>query len=464
MSNLLSNRNLVSLSGFGQTAQADGYYVSPSSVEAISELIKLAGQRGRKILFRGAGRSYGDANILAESIVVDLTRLNRILNWDPLTGRVEVEGGVTIEDLWRHCLPDGWWVPVVSGTMFPTLGGALAMNIHGKNCGKAGPLANYVEELDILDAKGELHTLRPGSDTFNAVIGGMGLLGPIVRVVLRLHEVSCGFLDVQPVSIKNIEHHFQVFSEFESWDYRVSWVDGFPSGNRLGRGLFHAARYASAVDPVSLKADHQDLPDTLFGLLPKSVMWRFLKPFTNRAGMRLVNGAKYTASAVLPSTPHPQSLVGFSFLLDYVPNWRRAYEPGGLIQYQSFVPKEHAERVFAQQLELQQQAGLENFLGVLKRHQPDPYWLSHAVDGFSYAADFKVTAQNRERLWKLCHQMNELVLEAGGKFYFAKDSTLRKEDVRRSLGEDVLKRFGAMRDRFDPERIFSNQLAERLLD
>ena len=46
---------------------------------------------------------------------------------------IEAEPGLTIEGLWRRTIQDGYWPAVVPGTMLPTLGGCLAMNIHGKN-------------------------------------------------------------------------------------------------------------------------------------------------------------------------------------------------------------------------------------------------------------------------------------------------------------------------------------------
>jgi decaprenylphospho-beta-D-ribofuranose 2-oxidase len=179
--------------------------------------------------------------------------------------------------------------------------------------------------------------------------------------------------------------------------------------------------------------------------------------------MRFTNWAKHTASSVLGDRKEiTQSLVGFSFLLDYVPNWRRAYLPGGFIQYQSFVPKDQAKRVFSEQLRMQQQAKLESFLGVLKRHRPDPFLLTHAVDGYSLALDFKVTKRNWPRLQELCHRMNDLVLDAGGRFYFAKDSTLRPEDARRFLGKDALCRFQELKRSLDPDGLLTSALAERL--
>jgi decaprenylphospho-beta-D-ribofuranose 2-oxidase len=379
---------------------------------------------------------------------------------------IDCEGGVTIEMIWRHVLEDGYWPPVVSGTMFPTLGGALAMNIHGKNNFCSGTLGEHVVDMDVLTAAGELLTLTSADDLFYAVISGFGSLGVITRVKMMMKKVHSGDLHVLPLAPANWDEQFKTFEDLEpTADYIVSWVDCFGKGDSAGRGAFHAAWYTEVEGDFSatLRPEHQDLPDTILGFFPKSVVWRLLKMLCNRPGMRFLNWAKYRSGRLLGNgKPHGQSLVGFSFLLDYVPNWRDAYRPFGFIQYQSFVPKERAREVFAKQIQMQQEAHLESFLGVMKRHRPDKFLFSHAVDGYSLALDFKVTRKNWKRLQDLCHRMNDVVLAAGGRFYFAKDSTLRPSDVRSYMGEESMSKYRAIKKQLDPDGLFTSELARRL--
>jgi FAD/FMN-containing dehydrogenase len=159
---------------------------------------------------------------------------------------------------------------------------------------------------------------------------------------------------------------------------------------------------------------------------------------------------------------HFQGHAGFAFLLDYVPGWRQMYAPGGFIQYQPFVPKEHAKEVFTQILKRCQQKNMPSYLGVLKRHRPDDFLLSHVVDGYSFAMDFPVTSSNREALWAMCHELSELVLEAGGRFYPAKDAVLRPQDFKRAWGQERIGRFRALRKRVDPDRILRTEWASRV--
>lgn len=460
MTPLLPAEKMQRLSGFGQFAFADGYVYSPTNTAQIIEVFELAKATGRQVALRGAHRSYGDAAIAAECLVIDLCAMNKILGWDPQTGVVEAEPGATLSDLWHKTLPDGWYLPVVSGTTLTSLGGALAMNIHGKNNWAHGPLGEHVVEFDLLTPKGETLTVHKEDELFYQVIGGLGLLGAITRVKLQMNKVPSGEVRVQAVSCRNWSEQFAAFEQYEGkCDYIVSWIDCFAQGASAGRGILHVAWYEDG-DPSTL--GKQDLPAKVFCIVPKSSVWRFLKLLNHRAGMKFVNGAKHFAGARLEhGKSKRQSLAAFNFLLDYVPGWEKAYLPGGLIQCQFFIPKAEAPRVFAELTKLQQEAKLESFLSVMKRHRPDKFLLSHAVDGYSLALDFKVTEPNRSRLLDLARRMNDLALAAGGRFYFAKDSTLTAAQAHAFLG-DALSQFREVKKSLDPDNLLTSDLARRL--
>ena len=137
--------------------------------------------------------------------------------------------------------------------------------------------------------------------------------------------------------------------------------------------------------------------------------------------MRAVNLGKFLAGRLSGTHRYRQTLAGFNFLLDALPNWRNVYLPGGFIQYQLFVPKERALAVMTEAIRLQHKLGVVSYLGVLKRHRLDPLPNGYTPDGYSLALDFPVTRRNAQRLIALCRRCDELVREAGGKVYRAKD-------------------------------------------
>lgn len=462
---------LERVEGFGRAVGAAGYVYRPSTLEALAATLGQAVREDRPVVLRGAGRSYGDAALGAEAVVLSLERMRRILAWDPATGIMDVEPGVSVRDAWRYALGDGWWPAVVPGTMMPTLAGCLAMNVHGKNNWARGTVGDACRELDLLLPGGETLTVsrdhRP--DLFHAVIGGFGQLGLIIRARLQLKKIHSGLVEVKALSAPNLETMLREVDEAKGdHEYVVGWIDAFAGGKGLGRGQIHLARYLEPQEDLepaqSLRLEAQDLPDTFFGLLPRSIMWRLMWPWTNRFGMRWVNRVKYRLSSTLQEgAVYRQSLAGYQFLLDYVPGWEKAYQPGGLIQHQSFVPKQAAEEVFRKQLEACRKARMPSFLAVLKRHRPDPFLLTHAVDGYSLALDFPVTQRNRERLWALVRELATPVVEAGGRFYPAKDAALPADLYQATFQDGELDRFQTLKEELDPKGTLTSSLAQRLL-
>ncbi len=480
----LPTERLEPLVGWGGTIEGAAYVFRPSTLRQLKEAFAMARASGCKVTLRGAGRSYGDAALGHENIMIDLTRMNRILAWDPESGVITCEPGVTIKQLWEYAIEDGWWPPVVPGTMFPTLGGVLAMNIHGKNNFKASALGEHVMAFDFLAASGEeLHVMNPiaqqGSiandagvggetDLFHSIVGSFGMLGCFTSITLQLKKVYSGDLDVKVLIANDLHELFQIYEDkIPKSDYLVGWIDAFATGNKLGRSIVHQANYLpNGADPTpvqSLRVTHQNLPELIAGIVPKSILWIFMRPFSNRFGVRFINWAKYVSSKISPKKQFRQAHAAFAFLLDYVPNWKKSYGVGGLIQFQSFIPKASAEAAFRKQLELCQRESLPPFLAVFKRHQADNFLMTHAVDGFSLALDFKVTKKNRSRVWKLTEHLNEIVLDCGGRFYMAKDLTLTRDAFRRYLGEETLAKFKALKSRFDPDEMLESELSKRLL-
>lgn len=463
----LSPKYFAQFENFGHSLRATAYRFRPTSVKEIEEVFCLARESKLTVTARGAGRSYNDAALNGGGIILDMSAMNRILDWDPATGRVRCEPGVTLEQLWQRVEPNGWWPPVVSGTMRTTLGGCLSANIHGKNNFRMGPIGEHVVEFTAFLPTGEEITCTPQQNAalFHGMISGLGMLGVFTSVTLQMKHVDSGLLEVHAWPVHDLHEHLSFLLEkAPDHDYTVGWMDTMTGGKNLGRGQIHAANYLHGhEDPnpqKTMQLGNQVLPPRIFGVFPKSILYLFMIPFANNLGWRAVNVAKYMAS--LRTHTFRQSHAAFHFLLDYVPNWELSYGRGGMIQYQSFVPKETAEDAWRELLSLSQQRGLPSYLGVTKRHRPDKFLLTHAVDGFSLALDFKVTNANRATLSKMLQDFDRIVLNAGGRFYFAKNSETSAEAARTFLGEVTIAKFKELKKRCDPDNVLESDLFRRV--
>src|SRR5262249_10989905 len=153
------------------------------------------------------------------------------------------------------------------------------------------------------------------------------------------------------------------------------------------------------------------------------------KPLATPPGIALANWGQWLRGN-LPwaSRPHRERYIPATFLLDFVPDFKRIYRPGGLVQQQSFVRREQAPAVFRALLARSLLAGLQPSLAVLKRHRPSPFLLNYLPDGYSLALDYAVPSGREAATLKLLANLNTLVAENGGMFFLAKDSTLTPED------------------------------------
>jgi hypothetical protein len=416
------------LAGWGMADFCTALAYHPRDAAEVAEAVADAARRDLTIVHRGAGISYGDASLNEGGAVIHTSALDRILHFDPVKGTVRAEAGVSIAGVWRYVLSSGWWPPIVPGTMHVTLGGAAAMNIHGKNGFKSGCFGDHVLALTLLDSSGEVRELTRAahSNRLKEIIGAQGLNGTILDVTLQLKKVSSGMLEVTPIPTGSLEENLEKLDVIaRAHDYAVGWIDAFASGRSTGRGLLHAASHPAPDHRASGKhtdVGSQELPSAIFGLLPSRHVWRFARPFVHGPGMRAINFAKSLMGQLGGTRPFLQPHAAFHFLLDYVPNWKYVYRPGGLLQYQFFAPADAALPMFREALRMQQRAGMPSYLAVLKRHRRDEFAASYSVDGYSLAMDFPRNRRSDPALLAMLREFDMLQRSMGGHVYAAKDS------------------------------------------
>ncbi len=374
------------------------------------------------------GRSYGDSALARKILLV--TRLNHFLSFDPQTGLLRAEAGVSLREIIQVFLPRGWFLPVVPGTQFVTLGGAVAADIHGKNHHHHGCFSEFVEELLLfIPEKGLIRTSRKENpEIFYATCGGMGLTGIILEVSLRLREVPSAFIRQDIVLLSGLEKIIEAFEEYQEALYTVSWV------NCTAKKPFSRA--------VLLVGEHaQEAPLKISSQKPKGI------PFTPPLSLvrpwiiRVFNWLYYRRASHKPHT----SLIPieeFFFPLDKWHNWNRFYGPKGFLQYQFVIPKAeglYALKEIAQEI---RKSGISSSLAVLKLFGPEnKNFLSFPMEGYTLALDFPYS----EELFKLLARLDQIVLESGGRFYLAKDARLKASVFEK--GYPQIDRFRSLRER-----------------
>ena len=443
------------LTGFGRTAPTWARVAEVTAADQVLAALRDPGPRG--VTARGLGSSYGDPAQNAGGLVLDMTGLDRIHRIDAEEQTVTLDAGVSLDTLMRRALPFGLWVPVLPGTRQVTVGGAIASDIHGKNHHTAGSFGNHVLSLDLACADGSVRTLTPDgpeSELFWATTGGMGLTGIILRATLKLHRTESAYYVVDTDRTANLDELMELLTDGsdDRYGYSAAWFDSTSTGAALGRAVLtrgSLARYDQL--PAKLRKD------PLRFAAPQLLRFPDVFPsgLANPRTLRAFSEAWYR-KAPKRQRGSVQNITAFYQTLDVFANWNRVYGKRGFLQYQFIVPLA-ATDAFRRIVEVIAHSDHASGLNVLKRFGPgNEAPLSFPAEGWTITVDFPIAPGLNE----LCVTLDEMVLEAGGRHYLAKESRTSPAAIRR--GYPRLDEWRKTRDAVDPDGVFTSDLARRL--
>lgn len=370
----------------------------------------------RPLLPFGNGRSYGDVCLNDRGTLLVTRGLDRFMAFDPQTGILRGEAGVTLAELLALVVPQGWFLPCTPGTRQVTLGGAVANDVHGKNHHAMGSFGHHVRALELLRSDGEVIHCGPDQEPawFAATVGGLGLTGLVRWVELQLMPVQTAWMWAESQRFSCLDAFWELNQRAEAdWPYTVAWIDCLAKGRARGRGILLAARHAPprATFPV-FKEGRKRMPvDPPLSLV-------------NRLSLRAFNALYYR----LPVRPQGElcHYVPYFYPLDAIQGWNRIYGRSGFYQYQCVLPPEAARPATAALLDTIARRGEGSFLAVLKTfgHRESMGMLSFPRPGTTLALDFP----NRgERTRRLLDDLDAIVREADGALYPGKDARMPAE-------------------------------------
>jgi decaprenylphospho-beta-D-ribofuranose 2-oxidase len=449
------------LTGWGRTAPSVAQILSTPDPEVIAEALASVADSGgppnsRGVIARGLGRSYGDNAQNGGGLVIDMTPLNRIHSIDADTRLVDVDAGVSLDQLIKAALPFGLWVPVLPGTRQVTIGGAIASDIHGKNHHSAGSFGRHVRSMELLLASGEVRHLTPDADDaelFWATVGGNGLTGIILRATVEMTPTETAYFINDGDNTASLEETIAFHSDGSEANYTYSsaWFDAISPPPKLGRATITRGRLALrhelpkklAKNPLKFDAPQLiTVPD----IFPNGLMNKLT--LSTIGELYYLRGGHYRGKI--------QNLTQFYHPLDLLGEWNRGYGPAGFAQYQFVVPPPAVEE-FKQIIRDIQASGHYSALNVFKLFGPgNQAPLSFPMPGWNVCLDFPIKPGLNEFL----NELDRRVLEFGGRVYTAKDSRTTADTFHAMYPR--IDEWIALRRKVDPTGVFASDMARRL--
>lgn len=427
------------------------YPIVDVNIESFSTLKQLAFfvHSNNEMISRGLGRCYGDSALSKN--IISILKLNRILNFNPTSGELTCEAGISFQDILDTFVPKGWFLPVVPGTKFVTLGGAIAADIHGKNHHVHGCLSNNVNSIVIMLADGSIKECSKtiNSDLFWATCGGMGLTGVIIQASLNLKRIETAYIKQEVFRCENLDAVMKTFDESNNFTYSVAWIDCLAQGKNMGRGIMIRGEHAR-IEEVPYK-NPLLLPLKNTVAIPFNLPNFILNPLT----IKMFNFFYYNKAPKIIK----QSLIDydtFFFPLDRIHNWNRIYGNRGFAQYQFVIPKVSSKEGLQRILDKISKSQLSSFLAVLKLFGNQSGFISFPMEGYTLSLDFPIS----EKLFSLLNDLDKIVNDYGGRIYLAKDVRISKNSF--NAGYYNIEKFKEIKSKYDGEKKFQSLQSKRI--
>lgn len=383
----------------------------------------------KSILPIGNLRSYGDSCLSSSGVLFDNKKLNKIIEFDESNQTIKVESGILLSELIEFLVPFGLFPPVVPGTKYITLGGAIANDIHGKNHHSAGSIGCFAIEFELINETGQfVCSKNENQEFFYATIGGLGLTGYITWVKLKLKKIENSYIKNEGIKFKSLEDFFAINNEsINDYEYTVAWLDISSNPKTLGRGIYLRGNHVTndelkTKEYLSIHQNGKNLP-----LTPELINTKTINIFNKLYFNKQIS--------------HNQTSIihydKYFFPLDGVGNWNKLYGKKGFLQYQFVLPFSMIEsenvKLLRLILELINKSGFVSFLTVLKTfgNKKSGGLLSFPKEGITLAIDFKIDKRFNDLL-RLLDKLDTIITENNGSIYIAKDARMSADTFKKS--------------------------------
>ncbi|MGJ8610586.1 MAG: FAD-binding oxidoreductase [Octadecabacter sp.] len=349
----------------------------------------------------GNRRSYGDAPLNTGGKAIDMTRLDRIISFDRDNGLLTVQAGITLGELARVFAPQGWLPAVMPGTGFATVGGAIAMDVHGKNHHHAGSFCQHVASITLIQGEMHIEITPESGPLWQATCGGLGQTGIIAQATLQMARVKGDMMLVTEQRATDWDHHIALLDKSDA-PYTVGWIDATATGMDLGRGVVEEAETCRGLRPT---------PRGTKKIPFNAPHWALSNPIVKAFNAAYYRRVPKSGRTVVRTTQD------FFFPLDKIHDWNRLYGKRGFHQFQCVVPLDQSPAL-QNMMQMIATSGLASPLAVLKRMgKGRAGYMSFPMEGYTLAVDFP----NRPAARALIARLETATIAAKGRLYLAKD-------------------------------------------
>ncbi len=289
--------------------------VTPTSIDEVVAAIALATRRGLPIAICGGRHAMGGQQFGHGALLLDMSRMSRIIHFDDKAGLIEVEAGIQwpalIDYLEAQTVAGSRWSirQKQTGADRLSIGGCLSSNIHGRGL-QMKPFIDDVEAFTLINCDGQAVACSRGQNAalFGLAIGGYGLFGVIATVTLRLAPRRKLRRDVMVLHLTALRDAFEdsISRGYAYGDFQFAINPDSP--DFLSKGVF--SRYLPVDDATPIGLENRQLSEQDWRALMMLAHTDKQRAFDNYSAHYLATSGQVCWSDRLQQSTYPDGYHG----------------------------------------------------------------------------------------------------------------------------------------------------------
>ena len=333
------------LTSFDKSYSAHIFFKKPDKYREIEN----HSRSNESIITIGSNYSYAPMGFDKNSLAIDLSSFNRIIDFDLDKKEITVEAGLKIYDFLKFTLKYNLWLPQVPGYPFITLGGIVATNSHGKSCGTHGTIRKSIKKIKLFHKINGWLDLseNENKEVFDLTIGGLGLTGTIVAITFKLTELGSGTFETHTEEVKSFGDCYKKIADNKDEEtFAYSWnradnIKNFGTGFIYKNKLKNNNKTNGYLREIKQKKISSFLPLSLW----------------NSLSVNIANNIYYKIQKMQKNKLN-EDLIQVIFPYIGRESYFKLFGPKGFIESQILVSSKNIE-IF-----------MDEFLNIFKKHSP----------------------------------------------------------------------------------------------
>ena len=425
----------------------------PYNIIDLKNIIKFCKKSNLKMIPVGSKLSWYDTILNTQNIILDLKKFKKKFSLKE-DNTLVLTPNFTIKEVVKKLENYGLSLISTPGAMNASIGGCVGNDVHGKDSFRYGNFCENLIYVKIMTPDGKIITVRKkNKNLFKSVCGGLGLIGIIIEIRLKLKKVD-KFYKKETIKCENYKDLIRnIYKNNKEYENIFGWMDLYSSNKSLGRGVLFKIKKNNekkTKDNFSLKLLNfliDKIRSQIFSLAIKLHLVRYINfiyyNFIVKDKVEIINNKSFM---------YPLDDLNFDI--------KKLIQPYYFCEIQIIIEKRDLPNKMINFIKYTQKLKLKSFIAGVKIHKKSSNYLSFAGEGISLNLNHVFDNKNKE---KILHKMNLLhnyCIKNNFKIYLGKDFFINKKQILKIYKNS--KKFFNAKKKLDPNNLIISDFYKRI--